>query len=69
MNLKQTMRKSGITIQKMVDLTGLSRGTITTAIQNKKAIRYVNAQLMVDAINNKKGTNYTVEDLSILTIE
>jgi len=69
MNLKQAINKSGLTQQKVSELAEVSRGTVNTAIQGKQAIRYAYAQKIVDAINEHKGTNHTVESLSIKTLD
>lgn len=68
MDLRETRLSHGLTLQKIVNLSGLARITVEKA-EKHKTVTMVSAIRIVNALNTLTGQTYTVESLGIQTPE
>jgi transcriptional regulator with XRE-family HTH domain len=66
MDLKNTRLSHGLTLQQVVNESGLARITVEHA-EKGKAVTMVSAVRIVKALNILSGQAYTVEELGIQT--
>ena len=64
MDLKQTRLSHGLTLQQIVNKSGLARITVENA-EKGRVVAVVSAIRIVNALNELAGQSYTVESLGI----
>jgi len=67
-SLRDTRLNEGLTLQQLVNKTGLARITIRNAEKGVN-VSYVSAVRIVKALNELSGKKYTVEELGIKIAE
>jgi transcriptional regulator with XRE-family HTH domain len=67
MNLRDARLNAGLTLQQVANAAKVSRPTVEKAESGREAISKAYAVRIVRALNDLAGTNYTVDDLGIVT--
>jgi len=66
LNLRDTRLNEGLTMQQLIDKSGLTRATVRNAEKGTN-VSYVSAVRIVKALNELSGKSYTVDELGIKT--
>jgi transcriptional regulator with XRE-family HTH domain len=67
-NLRDTRLNEGLTMQQLIDKSGLTRATVRNAEKGIN-ISYVSSVRIVKALNELCGKNYTMDELEISVAE